>query len=267
MEYKTLYYVFIGYLFILIFCRQYILHQYFSNQQLPEFEPNNEITHVLFTRFKEPDMSRILKPFINKKNTYIFIYNKGDDLPIGITSDITNIKVIQIPNLGWDAYAYFYHVIHYYYKLPDYIYQLQASGQYLDYKFNTIANIINTDEKYYYGGDIRKDNLDFYLNTWSASYNLNNDNSSKNIYVKSSISPLSNWLKSKIKIIPAHALAPNNEIYINWWGMFKVHKSRILRYPLDFYKDIFSEIQVWQSEVNHYLERSWYTFYGNKIDE
>ena len=267
MEYKTLYYIFIGYLFIYIIFRKYKLHQYFSNQQLPDFKPNNEITHILFTRFKEPDMTRILKPFINKKNTYIFIYNKGDDIPIGITDDITNIKVIQIPNLGWDAYAYFYHVIHYYHKLPDYIYQLHASAIYLDYKFETVSKIINTNEKYFYGGDIQKINIDFELDDWSASFNLNKTTSSTNVYVKSSICPLDRWLKSKIKIIPKYALGSDNEIYVNYWGMFKVHKSRILRYPLSFYEDIFSEIQVWQSEVNHYLERSWYTFYGNRIDK
>jgi hypothetical protein len=44
--------------------------------------------------------------------------------------------------------------------------------------------------------------------------------------------------------------------------MFLVHKSRILRYPISFYKDLLTEISVWQSEVNHYLERSWFSFYG-----
>ena len=266
MRERIIYYAFILCLLILISCRQYILYQYFTDQ-LSDFTPNNGITHILFTRFKEPDMSRLLQPFINKKNTYIFIYNKGTDLPTGISDDITNIKVIQIPNLGWDAYAYFYHVINYYDNLPDYIYQLQASAQYLDYKYERVNNIINTDQKYYYGGDIITNDLNFSLDNWFASFNLNNTNLSTNVYVKSSISPLSKWLKSKIKTIPEHALAPNNEIYCSYYGMFKVHKSRILRYPLTFYKDIFSEIQVWQSEVNHYLERSWYALYGDKINE
>jgi len=45
--------------------------------------------------------------------------------------------------------------------------------------------------------------------------------------------------------------------------MFIVNKSKILKYSKAFYSDILEEISVWQSEVNHYLERSWYTFYNN----
>jgi len=44
--------------------------------------------------------------------------------------------------------------------------------------------------------------------------------------------------------------------------MFFVHKSRILKYPISFYINLFDEISVWQSEINHYLERSWYLFFG-----
>ena len=29
------------------------------------------------------------------------------------------------------------------------------------------------------------------------------------------------------------------------------------------YQEILKEISVWQSEVNHYLERSWYALYSN----
>jgi hypothetical protein len=53
-----------------------------------------------------------------------------------------------------------------------------------------------------------------------------------------------------------------NRLTCNYFGQFIVHKSRILKYPISFYKNILDEISVWQSEVNHYLERSWYTFYN-----
>ena len=44
--------------------------------------------------------------------------------------------------------------------------------------------------------------------------------------------------------------------------MFVVSKNNILRYKKEWYQDILEEISVWQSEVNHYLERSWYIFYN-----
>jgi hypothetical protein len=37
-------------------------------------------------------MSIVLRPFINKKNTTIFIYNKGSDIPFGIPSNTKNLK-------------------------------------------------------------------------------------------------------------------------------------------------------------------------------
>ena len=44
--------------------------------------------------------------------------------------------------------------------------------------------------------------------------------------------------------------------------MFMVSKNNILKYNIQWYKNIFDEISVWQSEVNHYLERSWFVFYN-----
>jgi hypothetical protein len=45
-------------------------------------------------------------------------------------------------------------------------------------------------------------------------------------------------------------------------GMFIVSKNNILKYDKFWYKEILYEISVWQSEVNHYLERSWFVFYN-----
>ena len=70
------------------------------NMCLINYDPISK-THILITRYKETDMSIVLKPFINKKNTTIFIYNKGDDIPLGIPYNTKNLKIIQLPNLGW----------------------------------------------------------------------------------------------------------------------------------------------------------------------
>ena len=41
-----------------------------------------------------------------------------------------------------------------------------------------------------------------------------------------------------------------------------VSKNNILKYNIQWYRNILDEISVFQSEVNHYIERSWYVFYN-----
>ena len=262
-------------LVLLIICivyKQYKLYSYF-NHEIVEWTENDHVSHIVYTRYKEPDMSLLLSPLINKKNLHIFIYNKGDDIPSGIPDDAKNIKIINIPNLGWDAYAYLYHVINNYDNLPDYIYSLHASAQYLSYKYIKCLNILhspvinssNTDTDdiiYYYGDGVYPTDINFQLDAWGASFPLNNNNDVNNKFVISKIRPLSNWIKSKLGNISSNILVNNSELKANTHGMFKVHKSRILRYSISFYQELLEDISVWQSEINHYLERSWYAFYS-----
>jgi len=261
MDKKDIYFIYsVIILIILIFF--YIIVPYFYTQPT---------VHVLFTRYKEPDMSLILEPFINRRNIHVYIYNKGSDVPTGIPEDANNITIINIPNLGWDSYGYVYHVIKNYNKLPHYITNLHASAQYLPGKKNIYLEIVdhindivdpkNENKKpIYYGGVVLDESLDFRLEDWSATLDVNKQTDSK--YTKSSIYPLKNWLESKLIKIPNNVMFNENKIKTNYLGQFLVHKSKILRYKKSFYKNILNEISVWQSEVNHYLERSWYVFYG-----
>jgi hypothetical protein len=260
---KLIYAIFI--VIILIYYYKYISNKpnLHFDQNIPNWAPIST-THILFTRFKEPDISLILKPFINKENTKIFIYNKGDNNLSGIPNDTKNINIINIPNLGWDSYAFLYHIINNYNNLPDYIYNLHASAQYIDSKYNLFIDLLNNNNKTYYGGKLVTCNLDFYLNTWSATYHLNKLINPNETYTISNIRPLEKWLLNKINIIPKFAKFDDSNILYTWGGMFFVHKSKILLYPISFYKELFKEISVWQSEVNHYLERSWYILYGNE---
>jgi hypothetical protein len=223
--------------------------------------------HIIITRYKEPDLSIILKPFVNKKNIKVFIYNKGDDVPTGIPMESHNISLINIPNLGWDSYGYLFHLINNYDNLPTYIANIHASAQYLQYKYTIFLEILefinNIDENKikFYGGSMDTAPLNFRLEDWNASLPINAQSS--NQYTQSSIYPLNNWLLSKIKTIPKKIMRDNENIYCNYFGQFIVHRSRILKYTKSFYINLLEEISVWQSEVNHYLERSWYTFYAS----
>jgi len=231
---------------------------------------SDPIIHIILTRYKENDISKLLIPFVNKKNIIIYIFNKEKDKPNGIPDNANNINIINIPNLGWDSYAYLYHIINNYNNLPDYIVNLHASAQYLDHKLtvhnqikDVILNINNSKNNNikYYGGTVSETLLDFRLDNWQAT--LDSNKSYTNVYKPSKIYPLNNWLLSKLGKIPDSSIH-NNNLLCNYFGMFIVHKSRILKFSESFYRNILEEISVWQSEVNHYLERSWYTFYNDE---
>jgi len=225
--------------------------------------------HIIITRYREPDLTKLLEPFINKKNISIYIYNKGDDIPYGISDNTNNISIINIPNLGWDSYGYISHVINNYDNLPTYIVNIHASTQYNELKNITYIEIIdlindiiddNNNKIMFYGGSMNNTLLEFRLYNWKATLDINNDSNDR--YVLSEIFPLNKWLESKINKIPDDLITDENYLICNYFGQFLVHKSKILKYDILFYKKILDEISVWQSEVNHYLERSWYTFYG-----
>ena len=254
------------------FIKKYLINQEPINYKLINYSNVGKKIHILITRYKETDISIIVNPFINKKDITIFIYNKGNNIPLGISNNIENIKIIQIPNLGWDAYGFLYHIIHNYDNLPDYIYTLHASIQYLDHKLYLFKDILDEkhNDKYYYGGNVGITEKTFTLDDQKSSIDINKSSSTdinkssateNDKYLISSIRPFDKWLLSKINKIPDFAI---HEQYIKWTpqAMFFVHKSRILNYPITFYINLFIEISVWQSEVNHYLERSWYLLYG-----
>jgi len=232
-----------------------------------EWVENVLMTHIIISRYREPDISNILKPLINKHNVKIFIYNKGDDIPLGIPSHAVNVKIIQIPNIGWDSYGYISHVVNNYNNLPDYIFSIHASSEYLIHKFKLYLTFIYLSKdiakysgyKYYYGGNIVKVPLNFRIFNHISASKINRIN---NKFEEASIFPLNKWLMSKINKIPSNVIVENDYMMANYYGMFIVNKNSILSYSKSFYTNILNEISVWQSEVNHYLERSWYVFYS-----
>jgi len=81
---------------IVIIIKNIGINYYFDNIDESSFkklnwEENIYTTHILITRFREEDISKILRPIVNKKNVKIFIYNKGKDIPSGIPNDANNI--------------------------------------------------------------------------------------------------------------------------------------------------------------------------------
>jgi hypothetical protein len=226
---------------------------------------NIYLTHIIITRYREKNINLLLKPLINKHNVIIYIYNKGDEF-LDIPDGALNIKIIKIPNLGWDSYGYVTHIINNYYNLPDFIFSIHASAELRLNKFKVYLSLINKSKilskyynnKFYYGGEILKVEKYFRIFSYYSFTKINSTLNNVNRLELSKIYPFENWLKSKIKEIKYQ-----DEKYImgNLGGMFCTSKSSILLYSKQFYIDILDEISFWQSEVNHYLERSWYNLY------
>lgn len=225
---------------------------------------NIYLTHIIITRYREKNLKLLLKPLINKHNVIIYIYNKGDEF-LDIPDGALNIKIIKIPNLGWDSYGYITHIINNYDNLPDFIFSIHASAELRLNKFKIYLSLINKskilskyyNKKFYYGGDIQKIEKDFRIFLYYAVTKINSTLNNK--LALSKIYPFENWLKSKIKKIKYQ---DDKYIMGNYYGMFCTSKSSILLYSKQFYINILDEISVWQSEVNHYLERSWYNLYN-----
>jgi hypothetical protein len=249
---------------ITIICICYKLSVNNNNIKNIKWTESDVTTHIIVTRYKEENIIKMLLPIINKKNVSIYIYNKGEEMNNEEFEEINNIEIIKIRNIGWDSYPYVKHVIDNYNNLPDYIYLVHASVIYLDHKRKLYIDLINKskkigkDEYYYYGGDILYVPLDFTINNHIAMTKLNKSNQKMEI---SKIRPLKKWMKTKIEEIPKNYMV-DNTIKANYYGMFMVSKNNILKYDRFWYKELLYEISVWQSEVNHYLERSWFLFYN-----
>lgn len=72
---------------------------------------------VVVCRYSESKLS-----WIDKVNKNVLLYNKGNDN----ISQTNNQKVINIPNIGFEEYAYLKYIIDYYDNLADTVYFTQA---------------------------------------------------------------------------------------------------------------------------------------------
>jgi hypothetical protein len=257
--------IFIGIITIIIialtYYRQLVKNNNNNNFKNIKWIESDVTTHIIVTRYKEENIIDMLLPIINKKNVTIFIYNKGENMNEEEFEGINNIEIIKIRNIGWDSYPYIKHVIDNYNNLPDYIYLVHASVIYLKHKKELYIDLIERSNelkkgsKYYYGGEILYTPITFTLDSWYATTDINK---SKHKMEISKVRPLKRWMKTKIEQIPEES----GVIKWNTMGMFIVSKNNILKYDKFWYKEILYEISVWQSEVNHYLERSWFVFYN-----
>ncbi len=224
--------------------------------------PSGEMRSVLFivNRFKEKDLSFISNLKVDEKHykTSYLIYNKGDKIDPHTLNQ--HASIIDIPNLGWDSYGFLKYVIENYDHLPDFIFLIHASAPLRPEKAELMQKLIEHGPTSFYAGQIHGTPYNFTMDSYTSYTKVNVLNNCP--LVRSATRPFGKWYENTLSKSPIFIDFKKGEVKTVYLGMFVVSKTRLLKWPLKIYESMFKEIQVCQSEVNHYLERSWYSMFA-----
>jgi hypothetical protein len=183
---------------------------------------------------------------------YITIYNKGENLNLE-----SNIRIINIPNVGRESHTYLYHIINNFAQLKylnlfiqadfsDHLNEIYDLTQYLIRVNNIKINLKNKNTTCFNGWG-RLQHQPQYL---QMIY--------KNQMKLSKYSFGEWWLKYISNKLP-------NLKDFKWGpcGIFSVKGKTIINKDINYYKNIMSSIEEHSNpEEGHYCERSWYYIFG-----
>lgn len=219
---------------------------------------------IVVTRYKEQLEWLNETPF----NKYpVIIYNKGDNMNIKFSPNIT--KVINLPNIGLDVHSFIYHIVHNYDNLSNITAFFQGSINKRHYKYNRCIEIINESEKRNTTilSCIKENNFLCSQSNFTIDnhYFSTEDNRTKNSNQTHpcKIRPLGRWFHEifnkwhmqNIEIDPHTINSFNN---ISYCHVFSVKKEHILRKPKEYYIYLLSFLdQGLHPEAVHYFERAW----------
>jgi hypothetical protein len=204
----------------------------------------------------------------NKINNYdlnIIIYNKNNNIDIDNKFFKNKNSIINVPNIGVDAYDKLHYIINNYDLLPNIILFSTDSMFSEPKKQKKIKFILDnlhllyqnsgflTGHIYNIHPDECKFSLDYYIH----------NNIKRKLY-KSSIRPFDKWFSHFIlgKDSNINIKCDISNIYICKKSTFAVTKDLILSNSKDFYVKLLGEVcknskMGHDSEVPHYLERAW----------
>jgi hypothetical protein len=179
------------------------------------------------------------------KVRYIYLYTKSDIRYTGI-----NPKVIQLflPNIGREAHTYLYHCINNRNNLADYNLFLQGNPgpdngchgskwRNIAYSIFMLYLLNNHCCSSIYG----KSNVkNFKLNSWNDEILLDSGYSFHEWFIK--------YVDPKLPSV----------WHVYWEAYFSVSKEKILSRPIEYYESILNQLSTNNTEVTHFLERSWY---------
>jgi len=207
----------------------------------------------------------------NNYELNIIIYNKNSDKEIVFDINIdnkflkNNNNIINVPNIGVDAYDKLHYIINNYESLPNIILFSTDSMFYDPKKQKKIKFILDnlhllyqnsgflTGHIYNIPPDECKFSLDYYIH----------NNIKRKLY-KSSIRPFDKWFNYFIlgKDSNINIKCDISNIYICKKSTFAVTRDLILSNSKNFYLKLLGEVcknskMGHDSEVPHYLERAW----------
>lgn len=196
---------------------------------------------------------------------HIYIYNKGSNKHYSLP----NVSFVDLPNVGYEAHTYLYHIINNYNKLGDKILFIPGTAWTKAYKrhkmIKTIHALANGNDSAAIGYDVPfllslgtfynyQRALNAEMNVRIFKYNFTNEankvNDSNMKVTPASIHPYGNWFKHHFK---------EDTRCLTYNGIFAVSRDNILKRSREFYQRLLREIDYPQAEVGHYMERSWAT--------
>lgn len=172
---------------------------------------------------------------------------------------------ILLPNVGRCDHTYLYYIITHYHNLPEKIIFLPGSVQSPLKLSNAqhIMDIIEDDDalnEYFKAQsehDMKPGLYHFTLDEWQASDTDNQKINRERVLKQSPIRPFGKWFE--------HHFSETQKIHGIWYsGVFASTRDRIRRHPLRLYQRLIRDVETHSNpEVGHYIERSWFSLFGD----
>jgi len=193
-----------------------------------------------------------IKEIPNNLYNHIFIYNKGSAKKI----NISNCSIIELPNVGYEAHTYLYHIIHNYNKLYNCTLFLPGtvwSQPYKRYQMLEIINILINKPQSTLCGISTESFIEKQKSIVVNNYSFTNKNNRKhNMNTQTTpaeIRPYGEWFIKRFNNEPIKSISFN--------GIFAALNEDILKRKIDFYINLLNEVSYKDPEAAHYIERSW----------
>lgn len=228
------------------------------------------VIHLVVARYREDlDWLNELPTPNGGTSVELYIYNKGPyetkeallkTVNTGVFSDI---HIIDLPNKGRCDHTYIHHIVSKYDHLPDVCVFLPGSAKNPRKWDQTVRTVMaayrgcsSAFAVSQVGGSVKDCLSDFQLSHWKASEDINFAYNPTSELVHARYRPFGKWFDK-------HFYGEHDVSVVVFAGIFAVHKSRMQRRPIEFYKDLLDQLSVADNvEVGHYMERSWLALFA-----
>lgn len=222
--------------------------------------------HIVVARYNED--TEWLKPF----SQHVYIQNKGDETTI---PSYLKPNVVNIPNIGLDQYCYLNYIVNHYDNLPNIVIFTQAGLKDHHDIFEPdflpgIRKVINSVHRL---SDVLTseqivqwmiEQVILHGYTLNAKVHVDINNiplvhpswrlDTKQLHEHKANMAFGDWFEKYVGY-----RIPDSSNFM-WFknAIFGVSKAYIISRPKAFYESIMSQLVAPRSELDHYIERSWY---------